>query len=598
MSGFSAWLLEEHGLDIVEGKLGQGQFSRYFNDWLSNVVLADAAVQAWLAHELSPEQFAAFEGGNFKLDIRQNDPDAAVDLRLPEGESLSLEALFGSEKSSFTWTKGRAEQTRWYHDTFSVPETDPPVTGPPETDPPETDPPFIDPPETDPPVIDPPTLATSLFFTADDGRTGRELWKLTSDGTVEQVADINPGWRGSSITNFTEFNGALYFIANDGLSGRELWKINDAGEVVQAADINAGAGGSAPSGFTEFNGALYFTADDGITGRELWKINDVGNVAQVADIHEGSGAALTTGVLGGFTEFNGALYFSADDGITGRELWKINDAGEVAQVADINAGAGGSAPASFTEFNGELYFTADDGLTGRELWKLTSDGTVAQVADINPGAGGALSLGAAGCFTEFNGALYFTADDGSTGRELWKIDAAGDVVQIADINTGALGSSPSGFTEFDGELYFSAFGGGASDLWKIDAAGDVVQVMASGPGAIIEPWGFHEFNGALYFKTNDDTIWARGRDIWKIDAEGAAVRVADVYRGDGFAYTLASGFTEFEEALYFGANDGFGGLWKITAEDEVTRVYDTGDATYGFSPSGFTVFSYFDTDFV
>ena len=496
MSGFSAWLLEEHGLDIVEGKLGQGQFSRYFNDWLSNVVLADAAVQAWLAHELSPEQFAAFERGNFKLDIRQNDPDAAVDLRLPEGESLSLEALFGSEKSSFTWTKGRAEQTRWYHDTFSVPETDPPVTGPPETDPPETDPPFIDPPETDPPVIDPPTLATSLFFTADDGRTGRELWKLTSDGTVEQVADINPGWRGSSITNFTEFNGALYFIANDGLTGRELWKINDAGEVVQAADINAGAGGSAPSGFTEFNGALYF---------------------------------------------------SADDGLSGRELWKINDAGEVAQAADINAGAGGSAPANFTEFNGALYFTADDGLTGRALWKLTSDGTVAQVADIN---------------------------------------------------TGALGSAPSGFTEFNGELYFIVLGGGASDLWKIDAAGDVVQVMASGPGAIIEPWGFHEFNGALYFKTDDDTIWARGRDIWKIDAEGAAERVADVYRGDGFAYTLASGFTEFEEALYFGANDGFGGLWKITAEDEVTRVYDTGDATYGFSPSGFAVFSYFDTDFV
>ena len=69
-------------------------------------------------------------------------------------------------------------------------------------------------------------MGGTLFFAADDGANGSELWK--SDGTAAGtvlVKDITPGSRrGSCPSDLTNVNGTLFFAANDGTSGRELWK--------------------------------------------------------------------------------------------------------------------------------------------------------------------------------------------------------------------------------------------------------------------------------------------------------------------------------------------------------------------------------------
>ena len=67
-------------------------------------------------------------------------------------------------------------------------------------------------------------MGNHLYFSANDGINGMELWK--TDGTVSgtmMVKDLNPGATGSNPTGLTVFNNVLYFAATDA-NGTELWK--------------------------------------------------------------------------------------------------------------------------------------------------------------------------------------------------------------------------------------------------------------------------------------------------------------------------------------------------------------------------------------
>ncbi|HMX11874.1 MAG TPA: hypothetical protein PKE61_13295, partial [Burkholderiaceae bacterium] len=83
----------------------------------------------------------------------------------------------------------------------------------------------------------------------------------------------------------------------------------------------------------------------------------------------------------------------------------------------------------------------DDGSNGCELWK--SDGTAAGtslVKNIGPGPSDGLSLGFSD-LTNVGGTLYFGANDGSNGDELWKSDgSAAGTSMVKNINPGSSGS--------------------------------------------------------------------------------------------------------------------------------------------------------------
>ena len=105
--------------------------------------------------------------------------------------------------------------------------------------------------------------------------------------------------------------------------------------------------------------------------------------------YAGSSASSPTNL----TNVNGTLYFKANDGVNGIELWKSDGtAAGTVMVKDIYAGASSSSPTNLTNVNGQLIFSADNGVNGTELWK--SDGTEAGTTlwlDIDPGAAGSFS---------------------------------------------------------------------------------------------------------------------------------------------------------------------------------------------------------------
>jgi ELWxxDGT repeat protein len=74
-----------------------------------------------------------------------------------------------------------------------------------------------------------------------------------------------------------------------------------------------------------------------------------------------------------FTVFN-RVFFSLNTPVYGSELWS-SDGVSASLVNDINPGAESSDPSNFTYSDDKLFFQADNGVDGRELYIVTWDGT-------------------------------------------------------------------------------------------------------------------------------------------------------------------------------------------------------------------------------
>jgi ELWxxDGT repeat protein len=80
---------------------------------------------------------------------------------------------------------------------------------------------------------------------------------------------------------------------------------------------------------------------------------------------------------------------------------------------DINSGAASSFPSDFTVYNGKLFFQADGGTNGKEMWWY--DGTSYDEIDIRSGTDGSDPAD----FTVYENSLYFRANTDTNGFELW-----------------------------------------------------------------------------------------------------------------------------------------------------------------------------------
>ncbi len=322
------------------------------------------------------------------------------------------------------------------------------------------------------PVVELAAMGTNVYYSVVDN-SNHALLKKT-DGTLagtSLVFDFNTIFTSApEVVSFKEVNNVLYFIVYDagGTGDDHLWRSD--GTTAGTYEIkDFGSSQAVSSRLMVAGNDFYILLVATGVGDVLWKSNgtSAGTIA-IKTINTSSNQlnnAPQNSAIGS------TLYFAANDNINGKELWKTDgtSAGTV-MISDINLGAASSNPNSFSVLNNTLYFSATTVNEGSELWKY--DGTtLALVKDINPGS----ASSSPGSFVLSNNAIIMRATTPTSGAELWITDGtSANTLQVADINPGVGNGNPSSMTPGN-TVYFSADNGvNGREIFKYENNGDAI----------------------------------------------------------------------------------------------------------------------------
>jgi ELWxxDGT repeat protein len=416
-----------------------------------------------------------------------------------------------------------------------------------------------------------------------------------ASGSVQLVKDVRPGPLGSGIADVVQVDGALYFMADDGSHGVELWKSDGTPDgTTLVKDVWPGPEGSqepwypywTESWLTAVGDTLYFSAWS--PGSEpspgpspsptpppraggLWTSDGTeGGTALVKDVRAEYLTAVGT-----------SLFFVAFDEAHGNELWR-SDGTEAGthMVRDIRSGDRSSDPWHLVAFGDGLLFTASDGVHGDELWRTdgTEAGTV-MVKDINRRRASRIEG-----FVQVGDVMFFSARDRRHGLELWRTEGTrAGTLMVKDIDPGRDPSYAIPIADVDGRLFFEASVSGRrgdsivsrSFLWKTDGTEEGTAKIAP---ISIGPWDPDEYwylpkplaaIGPTLFFTSQDA--KHGLELWTSDGtRTGTVLVKDIAPGrdDSIPYW----FTDVEGTLHFFAfADGPYGRVSLWTSDGTPR---------------------------
>jgi CSLREA domain-containing protein len=377
---------------------------------------------------------------------------------------------------------------------------------------------------------------------------------------------------GSGPRDLLAFDGKLYFAADDGTRGTELWRsdgtVNGTQIVKDIKSLPAPAGnvGSFPRSLTAGNGVFFFGvldiafSNDRSNDRiELYRSDGtLGNAVKLFTFPKG--ASPPGGMYGDpqltYVPETGKLFgiIEYDDGAErSRDLVCWN--GSTMQRWNLNVG-GNDWVGNLSPVAGLLGFAADDGVHGREPW--LTDGNLANplgtfmIKDINPGVGAGIGSEEIeqGAFPTLDGLMYFPANDGVHGEELWQSDGtAGGTELVRDIYpgdglSGPRSSAPYHLTGALDKLFFVADDGIHGEEPRVfdpdapleldfgDAPDPSYPTLLANDGArhIIEP-GFH-LGATIDFELDGQPeVYAMGDDNDGNQDDDGVIFVQSFYPG-------------------------------------------------------------------
>jgi ELWxxDGT repeat protein len=391
-----------------------------------------------------------------------------------------------------------------------------------------------------------------LFFIADDG-TKKGLW--VSDGTDNGTQFVEEF---SSASNFKEFNGKLFFRGYQNAQvGDELYVTDGttAGTYL-FKDIRPN-GSSNPQNLHVFNGYLYFQANNGTDGEELWRTDGTpNNTFQWLEFQLGSNA----GYPKNFFNYKGKMFFSARTQTLGTETLWASD-GEVLGTDFFVDSA--ISPRAFFVMNDTLYFASN----GDHIYK--SDGTkqgTYRIKDIHP-----TKWNDSEYFTVLNNKFYFVAQDPDKDFEMFVSDGTPNGTKLFyefDLNNTIL--HPRNLYAHNGRIYFAALHPSLGyELWSTDGTLAGTSLLKDiNPTGGSHPQNFISVNNDLFFTASDG---AKG-GLWKTNGTTLGTIQYDVPFATNANYSVGS-LTEYNGSLYFSANFDNSGveLYKL---DLVSGISD------------------------
>jgi len=335
---------------------------------------------------------------------------------------------------------------------------------------------------------------SSIVFSA--GNRIRAIDTSDSSGTAQVLAI-------GSVINVSERAGSITVFQVSTATSMQLWKTDGtaAGTVLLRDHFVDGGFASA---FARMGGFWYFLADDGVAGFELWRTDGTaGGTSLVADITAGAAGTAFHGLVAS----GSTIYFIGTSG-TQDGLWRSD--GTAAGTTLVKDGLAGAQLLSGS--NGTVFFSWDDGVHGREPWR--SNGTLAGTVllrDIIPGAASSMSNDASS-IARPDGLTLFAASNVENGVEPWITDgtAAGTRLLKDAAADAPNGSSPRAFATVGNRLMFIADDSGGSAVWSSDGTESGTQRAGPMTGEVGEAIA----SAGLYYFTRKTST---GADLWRSD---------------------------------------------------------------------------------
>ena len=457
-----------------------------------------------------------------------------------------------------------------------------------------------------------------LYFIADDGESGWELWR--SDGTVSGsyiVKDI----RGEECETIQ--NASTGEDEETCTNPSSIWDRSHDG-VFLPAEIVAGEEVIFFTAYNQWRDESTWSASDlwmsdgteegTVLVRDLWEGWDywccgtsfdyvgISNLEIIPKSGNNPDRVIFSAIHTLFVAQEDGTY----QGPTGEELFisdgtyagtqmvaNIRDDHQTWYVGDNTYCCGdwnGSMPRDMVLIGEQVWFTAETDDYGRELYRYVLGNSFGVgsghylVKDIMPGA----ATSNPSELTRGSGGLFLSADDGVHGQELYF--TLGDIFTtniVMDIWPGENNSSsPIWLTKLGSKIIFSAYDGlNGRELWISDSTeAGTFMLKDINPGSnSSNPTGpMKILNGEVYFMANDGV---HGAELWKTDGTSSGtVMVKDINPGEnrslfwggqphwGGEYTHVHG-----DSFYFVAYDGENGseLWRSDGtEDGTSMVVD------------------------